>query len=106
MNSGVEPEQLVRDGRLALTAEHVFTAFAATKGISREINAVLASVIDTESWSRMAVADFVASTSKTKNSSRWRRGLVGFARMYYDGAGLAEARLENAARHLGVWTLP
>jgi hypothetical protein len=44
-------------------------------------------------------------TSKVKNSSGWRRSLVGYARQYYESAKLTEVELEKAARDLKYWTL-
>lgn len=105
LNSGDDPEELSDNGRLALTAEHVFAAFAVTKGVGREINAALGAELDATTWARLAVEDFVANTSKTRNSTGWRRSLVGYARQYYAVAALTEKDLEAAARQLGAWTL-
>lgn len=92
-------------GRLALTAEHIFTAFAVTKYLGRAMNAVLGSHLSVNTWARIAVADFAASTKKTRNSTRWRRSAIGYARENYSGTSVVEADIEAAARALGLWTL-
>lgn len=107
INEGLAPEAIESpEGQLVLTAEHVFTAFAVTKRLGREINAVLGSEFDGETWARVAIADYNAITSKVKNSSGWRRSLIGYVRQFYGQANINEADLEAAARHLGVWTVP
>lgn len=105
LNLGHFPRALVDgDGRLALTAEHVFTAFAVTKGIGRAINAALGAHLGVRTWARVAVEDFAASTSKPRNSSGWQRGARGFARKLYAEASVSDADVERAARDLGLWT--
>lgn len=105
LNAGDPPEALHEGGRLVLTAEHVFTAFAVTKRLGREINVALGRELDSTAWARVAVEDFQESTTRTRNSSGWRRSVIGYARQYYNQAALSEADLENAARNLGYWTL-
>jgi hypothetical protein len=105
INQGDAPERVIgSDGRLRLTAEHVLTAFAITKRIGRSINAALASHFDAETWARLAVEDFNAETTKQRNSSQWRRSLLGFIRMHYSEIRLSEQVVEQAARHVGAWT--
>jgi hypothetical protein len=104
LNRGEAPEDLVKNGRMALTAEHVFTAFAVTKRLGREVNAALAGELDGSTWARLAVRDFAAETSKPRNSNVWRRSVLGFARYHYAGANLTEADIEKAARETGLWT--
>ena len=106
MNQGLAPETIEANGRLVLSAEHVFLAFAVTKRLGREINAALGKELGAEVWARAAVADYNAITAKVKNSSAWRRSLVGYVRQNYAASGVTEAGLEAAARHLGLWTLP
>lgn len=106
MHLSAQPEALVDKGRLVLTAENMFTAFATTKRLGREINAALGQELDTAAWARMAVEDFEATTSKSHNSSAWRRSVVGYARQFYHGAGLTEQNLQQASRDLGLWTIP
>jgi hypothetical protein len=100
------PEDVEENGRLALTAEHVFTAFALTKRLGREINSLLGRQLDGATWARMIVQDFNAGSAKPRNSSGWRRSLIGYARKFYEAAPATEADLEAAARILGAWTLP
>ncbi|MER5532184.1 hypothetical protein [Streptomyces mirabilis] len=99
------PSDVVQSGQVTLIAEHIFTAFAVTKRLGREINAALTAAIPVASWARIAVEDYQSVTSKTKNSSGWRRSLSGYARINYAPAKLTEADLEQAARSLGYWTL-
>ncbi|MFI9487361.1 hypothetical protein ACIG47_13305 [Promicromonospora sp. NPDC052451] len=98
------PTDSVVNGRVVLTAEHVITAFAITKRLGREINRALAGGLSTSMWATTATEDFALSTTKVKNSSAWRRALVGYTRRYYQALGLAEADLESAARATGHWT--
>lgn len=105
INLGKSPEDVeAANGRIVLTTEHLFTAFAVTKRLGREINAVLGREFDGLTWARMAVQDYNSVTSKPRNSSGWRRSLIGYARQNYAAASLAEADLEAAARHLGLWS--
>lgn len=107
LNPGARLEDIeTDDGRLALTAEHVFTAFAVTKRLGREINALLGRELDGRTWARIAIRDYNSVTSKVKNSSSWRRSLVGYVRQYYAASNVSEADLETAARQIGVWTVP
>ncbi|MFD7404064.1 hypothetical protein ACFV7R_15615 [Streptomyces sp. NPDC059866] len=103
--NGQSPSSVVQSGQVTLIAEHIFTAFAITKNLGREINAALTSAIPSSSWARAAVEDYQGVTSKIRNSSGWRRSLVGYAQKYYEPAKLTEADLEQAARGLGYWTL-
>ncbi|MGV1009491.1 MAG: hypothetical protein ACOYBY_12885 [Dermatophilaceae bacterium] len=106
LNLGTRPERMEDGGgRLALTAEHIFTAFAVTKRLGRDINALLSREFDGMMWARVAVQDYNSVTSKVKNSSGWRRSLVGYVRQFYSVAPISEADLEAAARELGLWTV-
>lgn len=103
--NGQAPSDVVKSGRVELIAEHIFTAFAVTKRLGREINRALTTALPKASWARIAVEDYQKNTSKTKNSSSWRRSLLGYARLNYAPAQLLEADLEQAARSLGYWTV-
>jgi hypothetical protein len=96
---------VVRDGKVALLAEDVFAAFAITKTLGRDVNKALATAVPASAWARVAVDDFVDSTTKTKNSSSWRRSLLGFVRQNYALASISEPQLELAARQGGHWTV-
>jgi hypothetical protein len=104
MHLNSEPEALDAGGHLALAAENVFTAFAVTKRLGREVNAALGQELDASTWARLAIEDYQAETSKTRNSSAWRRSAVGYARQFYSEAALDDSDLEKAARNLGLWT--
>ncbi|MFF7375945.1 hypothetical protein [Streptomyces paradoxus] len=103
--NGQAPSDVVKSGRVELIAEHIFTAFAVTKRLGREINRALTTALPKASWARIAVEDYQKTTSKTKNSSSWRRSLLGYARLNYTPAQLGEADLEQAARSLGYWSV-
>ncbi|WP_028821905.1 hypothetical protein [Propionimicrobium lymphophilum] len=106
LNRNALPEATIDSkGRLALTAENVFTSLAVTKRLGREINRALANRLDTTEWARLAISDFHKSTTKIRNSSGWRRSAIGFARQYYSLAGITEGDIEQAARKLGFWTI-
>lgn len=107
LNLDALPEAMIdTEGRLALTAENVFTAFAVTKRMGREINSALAKELGVRAWAQLAMIDFQESTTKTRNSTGWRRSATGFVRQYYGSAGIAESDIEQAARELGFWTIP
>lgn len=99
------PNDVVQAGTVKLIAEHIFTAFAVTKHLGREINTALAAAVPKMSWARIAVEDYQNTTTKLKNSSAWRRGLVGYVRINYGQVKLTENELEQAARNLNYWTL-
>ncbi|SDL00651.1 hypothetical protein SAMN05216298_2236 [Glycomyces sambucus] len=99
------PAQVVLNDKLDLIAEHIFTAFAVTKRLGREINTALGSRIPQTSWAAIAVEDFHEHSSKIKNSSAWRRALLGYARTSYSPLKLQENELESAARAKGYWTV-
>lgn len=105
INLGHSPESLIdNSSRLVLTAESMFTAFAVTKELGRQINRVLATEFSGYEWAQIAVADFMSETSKTRNSSSWLRALRGLARTRYKDTMLDDKDLEQAARELGHWT--
>lgn len=104
INRGATPESIIANGRLALTATHIFTVFAVAKQIGREINDALSTRIDSSVWAGVAVTDFSESTAKTKNSPNWRKALMGHVRYYYAGANISASDLEVAARSTGAWT--
>jgi hypothetical protein len=103
INLGLPPESIDQDGHLALTAEHIFSAFAVTKRLGREINTAIASELSKAEWATIAVDDFADQTTKPRNSSSWRRALLGFTRQHYPGLGILESELELAARARGLW---
>ena len=106
INLGAAPEDIEdADGQLALTAELVFTAFAVTKRLGREINAALGQALDGLAWARMAVEDYDGQSTKPRNSAAWRRALVGYVRHHYTAAQISERDLETAARQLNRWTV-
>lgn len=104
INLGAAPEGLTDGGRVRLTAELIFTAFAVTKQIGRAINVTLSSTFTAAEWARIIVNDFAGQTRKPRNSSGWRRALIGYARQYYAPLSVEESALEGAARELGEWT--
>ncbi|WP_242089659.1 hypothetical protein [Curtobacterium sp. DN_7.5] len=104
INGGSSPEDLLRDGRVAVTAETMFTAFAITKSLGREINELLSATLPKSRWASIATADFSEHTAKARNSSSWRRSLVGYARHNYSPVDLQEIDLETAARSGNFWT--
>lgn len=105
LNSGKTPVDLIdQNGNLQLTAEHIFTAFANTKALGRLINSALVSTLPRDSWAVLAMRDFAEVTTKTRNSSQWRRAACGYARENYGSVGLTDLEMENAARSLNEWT--
>lgn len=105
--NGGPPEDIEGpDGQLVLTTEHVFSAFAVTKRLGREINGLLAREFNADTWARIAVEDYQSQTTKLRNSSQWRRSLTGYVRQNYGTIRINEAQIEAAARYLGLWTLP
>lgn len=97
------PEDIEKEAKVLLTAEHIFLVLAVTKHLGREINRHLQIRLGKPAWARIVVKDFQASTSKVPHSSSWRRALIGYARHRYGGIGLSAAQLEAAARAAGLW---
>ncbi len=106
LNDGQLPEAMEEHGRLRLTAQHIFSAFAVTKQLGRVINSVIGTELNEDEWAHVIVLDFGSATRKTRNSSNWRRSLVGYARNYYAKLEVAESALEAASRDVGLWTRP
>lgn len=100
-----DPFDLTKANRMTLLAEHVFAAFAVTKRLGREINTAFSQAVPIPSWARIATEDYQSVSSKHKNSTNWRRALIGYTRQFYKPANLTEKDLETAARALGFWTL-
>jgi len=109
------PQTLIDRGRIVPIPEHVFAAFAITKRLGREINWSFARTISAKDWSSIAVRDYAECVrrkadsdgreTRLRNSSSWRRGLIGYARQYYGSLGLNESDLIAAAQREGLWTL-
>ena len=106
LNRGATAAQLVGDdGQLTLTAEHIFTAFAVTKRLGREINALLGRALSGGTWASVAVQDYAEGTENIRNSSSWKRSLQGYVRQNYAAAPIGKHDLETAARQLELWTV-
>lgn len=99
-----EPADALQDGRVAFALDHMFVVFAIIKRLGREVNLALQTHWSPDEWARLLVRDFQASTTRTKNSSAWRRGLIGFARVDYAALRLSEDVIERAARASNAWT--
>lgn len=102
MNQQSLPKDLMgKDKRLTLTAEHIFTSFATTKALGREMNTMLGQHLSGDAWARIAVEDYASQTKKPRNSSQWSRGVAGYARQMYSGAPCGKREIEQAARRGG-----
>jgi hypothetical protein len=100
------PIEVLREGDpIAFTIGHLVASFAVTKEAARVVNEALAGSLSREFWSGLTVEDFEESAKHPRNSSGWRRGLVGFAAHYYRPLALTEQELQEAARRTGAWTL-
>lgn len=92
------------NNRINTDARHIVLALAVTKRIEREVNTLLQNSITTDEWAKVAVEDFGKSTKAHRNSSKWRRSLLGYARLHYGCINITEAQLQAAASQLGYWT--
>lgn len=101
---GAPIEDSVADGHVNFSLGHLYVVFAVTKSMAREVNIALQSHWGANEWADLLIRDFLAETTATKNSSKWRRAAVGFARLNYGPVGLTESQIEQAARRAGVWT--
>lgn len=97
-------KDVVRNGRVEFVLEHMFLVFAIAKALAREVNSALQAHWTSHQWAGVLVRDYSAVTTNTRNSSSWRRSLVGFARLEYGALSLSEASIETAARGSGHWT--
>ncbi|MDQ1130067.1 hypothetical protein [Microbacterium sp. SORGH_AS_0888] len=104
INLGASPESIVQGGSVVLSAELIFTAFAVTKRLGRAINETLSDSLTDAEWAKVVVTDFADQTRKPKNSSGWRRSLLGYSRQNYARLAITEASLEVASRELGMWS--
>lgn len=104
LNHNAEPEDLTQNGNVRLNADLIFTSFAITSRLGRDVNEALRGVLSRESWSAIAVQDYEVVNHKTKNSSSWRRSALGYIRREYSGLQLSDREIEIAARNCGAWT--
>lgn len=96
--------QIIDGDRIAFTLGHLIASFAVTKELARHVNATLQNVLTKEQWAAIALNDYLDETQEPKNSSNWRRGLLGFVRFHYSPVELAEHHMEYAARQANAWT--
>ena len=104
--TGRVPGDVVATGRVVFGASDIFAAFAVTKELGRQANAALGSSLPRAEWAEVAVRDFTAATSRTRNSDQWMRGLRGYARDNYKPLQLTDSELDAAARSCGAWSRP
>lgn len=105
LNSGTEIQTLLNSSNeLHLEATHIFTAFATSKSLARQINTALTHALPVENWARIALQDFDETTSKPKNSSSWRRSAKGYLAMHYAPVTFTNQQIEDAARRNGLWS--
>lgn len=102
--TGQSVSDVVSNGRVEFVLEHMFLVFAIAKALAREINFALQAHWTSDEWAMLLVRDYSAITTNTRNSSSWRRSLIGYARLEYGALSLAEASIEAAARERGEWT--
>ncbi len=95
---------LVSSKELRFNTFDIFAAFAVTKTLGRQINALLRDRMDHAHWAEIAVRDYAMQTSKARGSDSWMRGYLGYAAMNYGGIELTEAELVAAAVTTGFWT--
>lgn len=91
--------------RIAFTIGHLVASFAVTKEGARVINEALAASLSRPFWADLVATDFGEAAKQPRNSSGWRRGLIGFAAHHYKPLALQELELQEAARRVGAWTL-
>jgi hypothetical protein len=91
--------------QIGFTLGHLVASFAVTKEAARVLNEVLAGSLSRDFWADLAVEDYCENAKHPRNSSGWRRGLIGSAAFHYRPLELREEELEEAARRGGVWTL-
>lgn len=94
---------LIASKELRFSTFDIFTAFAVTKTLGRQINAVLQDGLDRAHWAEIAVKDYVTQNSKVVGSDAWMRGYLGFASMNYGAVGLDEVELVDSAVANGYW---
>lgn len=103
-NQGNLPSTLVSSsGRLHLTAETAFTAFASSKELGRKINQALGSHLSDEIWVKIIVEGFGKESSRTKNSAQWKSGLIGYMNFNYGLSIPVETLVQEAIRQ-GFWS--
>lgn len=96
--------KLIEGEPIDFTIGHLVASFAVTKEAARVINEVLAASLSRPFWSDLVAKDFEADSKHQRNSSGWRRGLIGFASHNYKPLSLKESELQEAARRVGAWT--
>jgi hypothetical protein len=102
--TGRSATTMVDAAKLTFTSGDIFSAFAVTKRLGRDVNAALQTALAVATWCQIVVEDYAAVASHLPNSDQWLRGLEGYARQFYSPLGLSAPDLEGAARAMGVWT--
>lgn len=103
-NQGNLPTTLISSsGRLNLTAETAFTTFASSKELGRKINQALRNYLREEIWVKIIVEGFGKESSRTKNSARWKSGLLGYMNFNY-GLSIPVETLVQEAISQGLWS--
>lgn len=102
INQGKTPQDIQgNDGKISLTAEHIFTEFSVIKQLGRLVQRSFIEVMPEEYFARVSIEHFVRSTSKQKNSDGWKRSLERLTETLFP-KGLSQ--LETVAREEGHWT--
>ena len=86
------------------TVGHLIAAFAVTKEAARALNETLQLALSRRFWAGLAVLDYAETAKPARNSSGWKRGVLGFASFNYKALNFTAAELETAAIEKGVWT--
>lgn len=97
-------DEIKASSALRLSAEQMFTAFAVTKHIGRELNHALAVKLPTRVWARIAIEDYSQQNKKQKNSSSWQRALKGFIGHNYKSAKIQNQEIREAVLDSSHWT--
>ena len=100
------PSDTVQGGRVVFSLGHMFLVFAVIKRLARDVNVALQSHWSRAQWAEILVRDFSEQTLNLKNSSSWRRSVVGYSRFEFGPLGLMPDEIETAARTSGHWTGP
>ena len=102
INQGKTPQDIQgNDGKISLTAEHIFTEFSVIKQLGRLAQRSFIEVMPEEYFAKVSIEHLVRSTSKQKNSDGWKRSLERLTKRLFP-KGLNQ--LETVAREEGHWT--
>ena len=97
------PGEVIATPPMQFTIHDIFTVFATTKTMGREINTLLRDHLPHDQWAQLCIEDYASFSSNARGSDQWIRGLLGHAKQSYGTVGITEQELVDKAITMGFW---